>query len=137
MNYAELRKHPADFEVCYRFFSREEGGRVSGPPFQHYRCDWAYDGDDTGKTGVYMIHPEFLAEDGSIQPKGVAVPRSGKATMWILSPEMRSKFHCARIRPDVRGFFMEGSRRVAEAVVSRIMGLHTNPKSKSDADTAV
>ena len=127
MNYAEIRKHQADFEVHYRFFTHEQGGRVSGPPWQHYRCDWAYADDDIAQTGIYMIHPEFVAEDGSIQPEGVPVPWSGTATMWILSPEMRGEIHRARIQLGVRGYFMEGSHRVAESVVTRILGLQTNP----------
>jgi len=47
--------------------------------------------------------------------------------MWILIPEMRAEIHRARIQPGVRGYFMEGGRRVAEAVVTRVIGLHTNP----------
>ena len=52
MNYAELRGHPPDFEVRYRFFTVEEGGRAVGAPWQHYRCDWAYDGDDISVNGL-------------------------------------------------------------------------------------
>ena len=127
MNYAEQRGHPADFEVRYRFFTSGEGGRLSGPSWQHYRCDWAYESDDTAQDGIFMIWPEFLAEDGSIQPEGSPVPWSGDATMWILIPELRERIHRSRIREGVCGYFMEGSRRVAEAVVTRVLGLHTNP----------
>lgn len=126
MNYAELRKHPADFEVRYRFFTHEEGGRISGPAWQHYRCDWAY-ADDVFESVIYMIHPEFTAEDGAVLAEGFPVPWSGAATMWILVPEMRAEIHRARITEGVRGYFMEGSHRVAEAVVTRVLGLHTNP----------
>jgi len=74
MNYAELRGHPADFEVRYRIiFTAEEGGRITGPPWQHYRCDWAYDGDDISQTGIFMIHPEFMLPDSSVFPEGSAV----------------------------------------------------------------
>ncbi len=127
MNYAELRGHPADFEVRYRIFTAEEGGRITGPPWQHYRCDWAYDGDDISQTGIFMIHPEFMSPDGSVFPGGSPIAITGIATMWILIPEMRAEIHRQRIQPGVRGFFMEGSRRVAEAEVTRIIGLHTNP----------
>lgn len=127
MNYAELRGHPADFEVRYRFLAAEEGGRFTGPPRQPYRCDWAYDGDDISQAGVFMIHPEFLSPDGSVLPQGSPVGSIGLATMWILDPAMRAGIHRQRIRSSVRGFFMEGSRRVAEAEVTRVIGLHTNP----------
>ena len=126
-SYSKWRQHPADFEVSYRFYTAAEGGRVTGPAFQHYRCDWAYEGDDITKTGIYMIHPEFTAEDGSLVPDEIPVPPSGTATMWVLVPEMRAEIHRARIREGVRGYFMEGSRRVAEAVVTRVISIHTNP----------
>ncbi|MDB6026789.1 MAG: hypothetical protein JWM68_3012 [Verrucomicrobiales bacterium] len=99
VNYSEQRGHPADFEVRYRFYKPEEGGRLSGPSWQHYRCDWAYEGDDIA-AGIYMIWPEFISEDGSIQPEGSPVPWSGTATMWILIPELRAQIHP---EPDPRG----------------------------------
>ena len=125
MTYAETTGHPADFQVRYRFLSAEEGGRHTGTPFQRYRCDWSYEGDDPLK-GIYMIYPEFMAEDGSVFPEGVPVPVSGLATMWILSHDLRVQIHRERIREGVRGYFMEGARRVAEAVVTRVIGLHAN-----------
>jgi hypothetical protein len=127
MNYAELRGHPADFEVRSRILTAEEGGRITGPPWQHCRCDWAYEGDDISQAEIFMIHPEFMLPDGSVFPEGSPVAMTGLATMWILIPEMRAEIHRQRIRLGVRGFFMEGSRRVAEAEVTRIIGLHTNP----------
>ncbi len=127
MNYADLRRHPADFEVRYRFYTPEEGGRQSGPAWQHYRCDWSYEGDDIAQTGIFMVHPEFTAEDGSVRPEGLPVPWSGTATMWVLVPEMRGQVHQHRIREGVRAFFMEGSHRVAEAFVTRVLALHSNP----------
>lgn len=47
--------------------------------------------------------------------------------MWVLAPEMRAWVHQHRIREGVQGFFVEGSRRVAEAVVTRVLALHSNP----------
>jgi hypothetical protein len=123
MTYAESTKRLPDFEVRYRFYSATEGGRKTGPPFQHYRCDWAYDGDDISITGIYMIYPEFVAADGSVLPEDVPVPVSGTATMWILSPELQSGIHARRVKEGVRGFFMEGGHRVAEATVTRIIGV--------------
>lgn len=127
MNYKDLRGHPADFEVEYRFLTSEEGGRLSGPPRQHYRSDWSYAGDDIQKEGIFMIHPEFLNDTGELAPKDEPVAWKGRATMWILIPEMRKEVHQKRIKEGVRGFFMEGNKVVAEALVTRIIGLHTNP----------
>ena len=127
MNYAEAQGHPADFEVRYRFYTAEEGGRRTGPAWQYARSDWAYDGDDVAQTGIYMIWPEFMTEDGVVQPEGSPVPWSGLATTWILVPEMRTRVHRSRIHDGVHGYFMEGGRRTAEAIVTRLLGLHSNP----------
>jgi len=124
-SYAKKTGHLSDFEVRYRFLTSEEGGRRTGPPFQHYRCDWSYDGDDVSK-GIFMIWPEFLADDSSPLPEDTIVPASGLATMWIVSDDMRGQVHRAKLHEGVKGYFMEGARIIAEAVVTRILGLHTN-----------
>jgi hypothetical protein len=46
--------------------------------------------------------------------------------MWIVIPKMR-QFHRDKIKVGLKGFFMEGSRRVAECEVIEILGLLTNP----------
>lgn len=125
MSYADRSGHPADFEVRYRFLGSEEGGRTN-PPFQGYRCDWAYEGDDIALTGIYMIWPEFLTEEGLPLPEGVTVPSFGTVGMWIVNHELRVNIHRNRIKEGVMGYFMEGGRRVAEATVTRVIGLHTN-----------
>jgi hypothetical protein len=127
MHYAAIRGHSADFEVEYRFFTAEEGGRLSGPAWQHYRCDWAYSGDDIQKDGMFMIHPEFLTDSGELESDGHPVAWTGRATMWILIPEMRQQVHQRRIKLGTQGYFMEGNKRVAEAIVTKIIGLNTNP----------
>ena len=129
MNYEQRRGYPADFEVHYRFYTPGEGGRQQLPG-QHYRCDWSYDGDDVQRVGIFMIHPEFMTADGEVFPEfevAGRVPQEGRATMWILVPEMRGSIHQHRIAVGVRGYFMEGSMRVGEAIVTRIIALHTNP----------
>lgn len=126
MNYADSNEHPADFEVYYRFYSPDEGGRRSGQPFKGYRCDWSYEGDEISETGLYMIWPEFQTEAGLPLGEDVPVPVAGTAAMWILSHDMRIKVHRNRIKEGVRGYFMEGGRRVAEATVSHVLGLHSN-----------
>ena len=47
--------------------------------------------------------------------------------MWILIPERRAEIHRNRIRVGVQGFFMEGSKKVAEATVTCVVNLHSNP----------
>jgi hypothetical protein len=130
MSASHQRPEEPDFEVRYRFFTPDEGGRQTGPPHQgSYRSDWAYDGDDISRTGIHMIWPEFIDDHGAILSPDAQVRVAGHARMWIVSPGMRTQVHQARIREGVRGYFMEGSRRVAEAVVTRIVALHANASS--------
>jgi hypothetical protein len=124
LSYEKIRGHPPDFEVRYRFFKPEEGGRYCGPPWQHYRGDWSY---AETPAELYMIHPEFIDENGERIPDGLPVPWEGRATMWVLIPERRAEIHRARIQVGVQGFFMEGNRKVAEATVIRVLNLHGNP----------
>ena len=68
-----------------------------------------------------MIWPEFLSEDGTILPEGGTVPRSGRANMWIMTPEMRG-VHRDKLRVGISGVLVEGPKRVAEATVVRLIG---------------
>ncbi|RKP55574.1 hypothetical protein D7Z26_10350 [Cohnella endophytica] len=124
--YEVVRKHLHDFRIEYRFYSREEGGRKI-LPFQGYRCDFSYDGDDIGTTGIYMIHPEFEDEDGNVLINDIeSVNGIGTARMWILIPEMRKEIHNNRIKLGVKGYFMEGSRKVGVVKVIEINGIMDN-----------
>ncbi|QHW33228.1 hypothetical protein GZH47_22190 [Paenibacillus rhizovicinus] len=128
VSYEEIRNHPPDFRVNYRFYLTEEGGRRN-LPFQGYRSDFSYEGDDIKETGIYMIHPEFEDELGEvIFEDNIQVPQRGTARMWVLIPEMRSEIHKHRIKIGVKGYFMEGSKKVGEMEVIEIMGLYTNPE---------
>lgn len=122
-SYGKVSGRLPDFKVRYRFLPYLERGRQY---YQRMRCDWSYEGDDISETGIYMIWPEFLASDGSVFPQDTPVPMTGIATMWIVSPEMRCQIHCSRIQLGVKGYFMEGGRRVAEAMVTEVLGLHSN-----------
>ncbi len=112
-----------DFEVKYRFLSVSEGGRQTGAPFQGYKCDWAYQGDDVDNTGIYMIWPQFEDGHGRLVEKDVQVLVEGTARMSIASEEMKNTIHRKRIKVGVKGFFMEVKKRVAEAIVTRICDL--------------
>jgi len=125
--YEVLRGHPPDFHVKYRLLPSAEGGREA--TYQHLRCDFMYAGDDPLKDGIYMIHPEFLDEVGQPIPDGVAVPLEGRASMWILIPELRASVHRTRARVGVKGHFMEGSRVIGDAVIEELVGLHENSTS--------
>jgi hypothetical protein len=85
-----------------------------------------YEGDDPAEDGIYMIWPEFEDEQGHVLlDQERHVPSTGTARMWIASPKTRI-IHCSRMKPGTKGYFMEGQRRVAEAEIIEIVGLHTN-----------
>ncbi len=99
--YHEVIGREADFRVTYRLFTTEEGGRKTAA-YQHIRWDFRYE----GTVETWMIWPEFLDPDGQMVPNGPFSP-VGQANMFIINPERR-EFHRQRIRPGVRGFFLEG-----------------------------
>ncbi len=116
---------PPDFEVEYKFLTVDEAGRKTGTPFQGYRSNWLYEGDDPIADGIYMIHPEFLDEDGKSFQKNRKVPAKGLARMVVVNPAKRP-YHQKKIKVGTRGFFVEGNRKVAMATVTKVLGLHTN-----------
>ena len=121
----EVRK---DFEVRYRFLTAAEGGRKTGPPGQGYRSDWSYEDKGIRDTGrLYVIWPIFLDETGKIIEPNTFVPMEGIAQMFILNDELRNSLHLGRIAPGVRGYFMEGPNRVAEATVTRLLAIGEIP----------
>jgi hypothetical protein len=121
-SYQENMHRPPDFKVRYQFIPHIEGGRLQ-TPFQGYRSDLHYEGEDIQKDGIYMIWPEFLHPDGSvILEDKTHVPASGEAFMWIVREEMR-EYHRTRATVGRRCWFMEGARKVAEAIVIEQLGL--------------
>ena len=122
--YEQIRGHKPDFIVRYRLYAPSEGGRKV--TYQHLRCDFMYDGDDPHTDGIYMIHPEFIDKNGDPLDEELPVPLDGHASMWILVPEMRKRVHRSRLKVGTRGYFMEGSKKVGEVVVEKIVGLHDN-----------
>lgn len=116
-----------DFEVSYSFISQKDGGREY-PPHQHTRWDFLYEGDDPSIEGLNMIWPEFIDNVTSeVLPEG-QVPMEGRALMFILMSERRP-FHGKRIKIGTKGYFMEGSHKVAKCTVTKVMGLYDNPSS--------
>jgi hypothetical protein len=128
--YQEILKHPHDFVVKYRFYSRTEGGRHH-LPFQGVRLDFSYADKGLNVEGVSMIWPEFEDVAGNvIVGEDARVPISGTARMWVINPERRP-IHQERIRIGTKAYFMEG-KPVAECEVIEIVGLPTNPTKKKN-----
>ncbi|WP_212760720.1 hypothetical protein [Pseudoalteromonas sp. NEC-BIFX-2020_002] len=111
----------SDFKVKYRFYSEEEGGRKY-TPHQGYRSDWAYEIED--ELRLYRIWPTFLDEKGEHFQKYTSVSNSGVAEMTIVVLETKNKLHGSRVKVGVKGYFMEGSKIVAEAEVIEVTGLN-------------
>lgn len=123
--YEQVKNHPQDFDVKYKLYSEEKGGRKV--TFQGLRCDFSYEGDDISKDGIYMIYPEFEDENGDvILDMNKPIQLVCTARMWIVIPEMRNDIHKSRIEVGTKGYMMEGSRKIGEVEVIRIVGLHTN-----------
>lgn len=120
----------ADFRVKYRFFTPAEGGRMN-PALQGYRSDWVYADDyaaweardQKNSLQLYMIWPWAVDEYGLEYSPYEFMPSEGFADMHILVDEMRS-VHRRKIRVGVKGYFVEGPRRVAEAEVIDILYLN-------------
>ncbi|KAF2082522.1 hypothetical protein [Flavobacterium sharifuzzamanii] len=120
--YEQIRKRECDFIITYRFFSPDEGGRKTENPIQGYRSDFMYSEDEEAKK-LWMIWPEFLDNDDNIiLDKSLRVSISGKAKMWIINEE-NQVLHKERIKIGLKGFFMEGPRKVAECEVVQIVNL--------------
>ena len=119
-------EHSADFKVEYRFYSKEEGGRDT-IPYQGYRSDFWYEHPDHHQMYVFMIWPEFENTNGEvILDDKQSVQSTGIARMWVIDP-LKRKYHLDKIAVGLKGYFMEGSKRVAECKVIEISGLAINP----------
>jgi hypothetical protein len=59
-------------------------------------------------------------------PQILRILSKGKARMYGLSSKLKPKIHRHRIIPGVKGFLIEGNRKVAEAEVVKTLGLKNN-----------
>jgi hypothetical protein len=86
-----------------------------------------YDYENHVPISIFMIWPEFEDEQGNlIMEDDKPVPSSGTARMWIIIPKMR-EYHRNKIQVGLKGYFMEGPRKVAGCEVIELLGLNTNP----------
>ena len=123
--YSKKKGHRADFRIEYRFRSAEDGGRLTGPPFQAIRCDFSIDNEP--RNCLYMIWPEFEDENRDvIMSLDKKVPVSGTARMWIVNDSMRP-IHYEKIHVGMVCYFVEGNRITADCEVVEILDLLINP----------
>ena len=127
--YQQRNDRSPDFKVRYRFIPYSDGGRVQ-VPYQGYRSDLHYEGEDMHTDGIYMIWPEFLNPDGSVvlEDQKLVSPE-GEAFMWILMHKEMKEYHKLRASLGRRCWFMEGNRKVAEAIITEIIGLELPSKA--------
>ena len=113
-----------DFEARIRFLSSEEGGRKS-QPFQGYVCDFKYESHYEGDppNQAWMIYPAFLDEQGALLPELAEIPTSVSAIFRVLDPHYRETVHRKRMHVGTRFWLVEGSRRVAEGVITKFVGM--------------
>ena len=124
-SYTGLMGRPTGFQVTYRLFTAEEGGRYA-LPHQHIRWDFRYE-DKAIHTGTFMIWPEFLGPNGEVLPAG-EISQLGQANMFFFGPGPQD-FHRQHIRPGARGYFVEGSWRLGVCEVVEVLGLRISSKS--------
>ena len=126
-SYTEATGLFPDFQVSYRLFSAEEGGRKT-PHFQGIRWDFSYEDETVGKLKqVFLIWPEFVSDSGEMLPEDEPMPKQGLADMFIVNPAFRT-FHSQHIKVGVRGYFREGSHKIGLCEVIKILALHQSPK---------
>ena len=116
-SYNEERGNEPDFEIEYSWVSEVQR------PFQHMRSDFRYP-ETFNDEGIWMIWPEFIDNDGNVILNFETLPESGRATMWILVREEKYlKMHRERLKVGLVGELVVGSRVLARAKVTKILGL--------------
>ncbi len=110
-----------DFVARITILTEDEGGRKT-PPVNGIRWDFLY-ADDEVQDGLYMIWPDFFGEDGSSFPKDIQLTGTLNARMFILSKEGIPEWHQERLQEGTEFFCMEGPKRVAKGVVTKLAGI--------------
>ena len=120
--YNETTGRLPDFEVQYKIHDEVTSNFTQGA-----RCDFLYEGDDPKTDGIHMIWPEFLDDNGEvILDKTIHPKKQGRATMWIGMHESRVKFHRPRLKVGTKGYWVVGSKKIANVEVTKILGVFEN-----------
>ena len=116
-SYSGERGKQPDFEIEYLWVSELKG------PIQHMRSDFKYS-EEFNDEGIWMIWPEFIDQNGNVIRNLNVLPKSGKATMWIISREKEYlKIHRERLKIGLIGELVTGARTLATVKVTKILGL--------------
>lgn len=120
--YSESSGRLPDFEVQYEIYDEVASNFTQGA-----RCDFLYEEDNPKTNGIHMIWPEFLDDNGKvILNKTINPKKQGLATMWIGMHESRVKVHRPRLKVGTKGHWVTGSKKIADVVVTKILGLFEN-----------
>ena len=106
-----------NFEARITILTEAEGGRRT-PPLQGIRWDFRYATDQAGDP-IYMIHPQFLADDGTALPERFPLHGTLYARMFIVIPEM-VPYHLERLAVGTKFFCVEGAHACAKGEVTKI-----------------
>jgi hypothetical protein len=110
-----------DFEADITIYSAEEAGRIA-PARNGIRWDFRYASDD--ESDIYMIWPVFITDDGELVSQDIDLIGRYCARMYIVDDSMKEEIHRKRIKEGAKFYMVEGFRKVAEGIVTRILGLY-------------
>jgi hypothetical protein len=114
------RLDDADFEAVISILTAEQGGRTN-PPHNGIRWDFAYP-EDQPSDPIYMIHPFFLDDTGTLFSDGRGLVGTMKAAMFIVIEEM-VEYHRGRIFVGMQFQCREGHKIVALGTVTKLIRL--------------
>jgi hypothetical protein len=117
----KLHESKGEFEARITIFTELESGRKT-PPVAGIRWDFVYaENNPEGET--YMIFPEFCDEDGMRLPNGIQLDGTLSARMHIVIKENIPIRHKARISEGTEFYCVEGNRKAAKGVVTKLTGI--------------
>ncbi len=109
-----------DFEADIIVYSPEESGRP-GPARNGIKWDFRYASDD--EADIFMIWAVFLTDDGELVSKDVGLIGKYRAQMYIVDDSMKDKVHRERMKEGVEFYMVEGRRKTAEGVITKILNI--------------
>ena len=120
MSLMEWIEEKPDFAAALQFRASADGGRKT-LPMQGYRCDLQYQDDPENQ--AWMIYPCFLDQSGRPFAEGVSVPAQVNAHFRIIDSHLRVAEHARRLQVGTRFFLVEGARRVADGIVTKLLAV--------------
>lgn len=89
---------------------------------QGFKLDLMYEGD---VKQAWMIHYALLDADENLLPEGTLCESEVKAYFRVVNPELRVTVHRQRIKIGTQFYVVAGRYKVAQGVVTEVLGLLT------------